>query len=260
MKAFLLAAGKGTRLRPYTDRTPKCLMPVDGKPLLQIWLELLARAGIRDVFINMHHLADQVAAFIAETAPQLALDITTAFEPVLLGSAGTLWRNRGFVGKEADFFIIYADNLTDMDLSAMIRFHRHRCRPAGGILTMGLFRPSNPSRCGIALLDHQRRIVNFVEKPEVPKSPWANAGIYVASAGLFDFFPLQASAGKAPVMDFGYAVLPRLVNRMYGYPVNAYWRDIGTVDAYHRALLEWAARSDVKGDENAGKASGKPLC
>jgi mannose-1-phosphate guanylyltransferase len=126
MKAFLLAAGLGTRLRPITDSTPKCLLPVGGRPMLDIWLDALAKAGVSDVLLNAHHLADQVEEHVAARvgAPTVHLVV----EPELLGSAGTLRANRDFVIGEDMFLAINADNLTDFDLGVLIDAHRPAAR------------------------------------------------------------------------------------------------------------------------------------
>lgn len=237
MKAFLLAAGKGTRLRPLTDTTPKCLLPICGKPLLSIWLELLERHGISDVLINTHHHAEQVESFLRCRQGHHRLNIRISHEEVLLGSAGTLWSNRDFVSGEQAFLIAYADNLTNADLTDLFRVHR-RTLQHGGILTMALFHAPHPSACGIASIDPEGRITAFEEKPRNPRSDLANAGIYVASDAIFEVIPHPVAPGASGILDIGHDVLPLLVHRMFGTVLNAYLRDIGTPESYQAALLE----------------------
>lgn len=226
-KAFLLAAGLGTRLRPLTDETPKCLVPIRGVPLLRIWLDLCAGHGVREVLVNTHHLARAVERFARDYGGPVALRLV--HEPELLGSAGTVRANWGFVGDQESFFVIYADNLSTVDLSALRTFHGgHR-----GLLTVAVFRAEDPRRCGIAVLDTSNRITAFVEKPAAPPSPWANAGVYLARQGLIDLLPGDGFA------DFGFHVLPRAAGRMYAFPVEGYHRDIGTPESYRRAQEEW---------------------
>ena len=105
---------------------------------------------------------------------------------------------------------------------------------------MGLFRAPDPRACGIARLDQGRWIIEFSEKPEMPESNLANAGIYVASPAVFDYFP-EEGAGRP--LDLGHHVLPRLVGRMIGYEIKEYLRDIGTCDAYQAALDEWPKKA-----------------
>ena len=238
MKAFLLAAGKGTRLAPMTDSIPKCLVPIAGKPLLSIWIDLLEKWGIREVLINTHHLADRVNRFIDEISGHTKVNITLAHEKTLLGSGGTVLANKHFVDKESDFLIAYADNLTNLNLRDMVSRHmeykKDQCT-----LTMGLVRVPNPSDCGIAEMNTMGKITSFIEKPEHPADNLANAGIYIASDRIFDVFPTPDEYHEDGVLDFGYHILPRLTGRMFGYEINEYLRDIGTIESYEKAGSEW---------------------
>lgn len=233
MNAYLLAAGKGTRLRPYTNHTPKCLVDIHGTPLLGWWLQLLEQHGIQRVLINTHHLEDQVEAYINQIRPQSKMDIMTTYEPVLLGSAGTLAANRSFLSDDADFLVAYADVLTQANLTHMRKAHEEN-KKKGALLTMALFKSPTPTACGIAEMDTTGRIISFVEKPEHPKSDLANAGIYIVSPEIFDLLPTTLSEGD--ILDIGFHLLPKLVNRMYGYPLQEYIKDIGSISAYEEAI------------------------
>lgn len=215
-------------------------MPIGDKTLLEIWIALLERHGVRSVLINTGYLSEQVVGFVDRIRGRYAVDIDLFHEAQLLGSAGTLWANRSWVDGEEDFLICYADNLTDLDLGKMVRAHK-KFRVEGAILTMGLFHAPDPGACGIAILDGAGRIVEFVEKPENPRSDLANAGVYVATGKLFDYFPLLR-AGAGTVVDLGHHVLPNMVGRMFGYPIREYLKDIGTLEAYHTALDQWLKR------------------
>lgn len=239
MKAFLLAAGKGTRLKPFTDKHPKCLIPIHGIPLLQIWIDLLEKHGVTDVLINTHHHADQVERFARGIQANTAITLHTIHEPRLRGSAGTIWDNRAFVSDEMDFIIAYADNLTNLDLSKMIDLHRN-FRSMGGVLTMGLIRVPDPSACGIVALDDTGRIKQFIEKPSAPASDLGNSGVYIVNKEIFRF--LGSVPGiRQEARDLGYHLLPLLVDKMFGYRIEAYLKDIGTPEAYSQALSQWPA-------------------
>lgn len=227
MKAFLLAAGRGTRLRPLTDSVPKCLAPIKGRPLLGIWLELLGRHGITDVLINLHYLPRLVEDYLAKA--DNGVNVTTIHEPELLGSAGTVRANRQFVDDEECFFVLYADNLTNVNLTEMAKSHLER----DSILTMGLFRTNKPSQSGIAELDAAGFVQSFIEKPANPRSALANAGIYVCDRQMFNYIPDTHPA------DFGYDVLPRLVGRMRGFVIDGFLMDIGNIDNYRAANEKW---------------------
>ena len=225
MKAVLLVAGLGTRLRPITNTTPKCLLPINGQPLLGIWFKKLVNAGVTEVLLNTHWLTDQVEEFIADNQPS-GLKIKLFHEPDLLGSAGTLWANRDYLGNQP-FFIVYGDNLSDANLSAMYQSHLSH-RP---LLTLGTFRTESPQKCGIAEIDGQGWVQSFIEKPSNPLSNCAAAGIYVAEPEIFDYFPQQSQARQ---LDLGFDVIPKLVGKMHHYPINLLI-DIGTPDSYQQA-------------------------
>lgn len=228
MKAFLLAAGYGTRLKPITDTLPKCLVPINDKPLLGWWLNLLKKHHVTEVIINTHYLSNQVEECI-QSLDEKEMKIHLVYEPKLLGSGGTVKNNIDFIKDEQDFLICYADNLTCVDISQLISFHHSH----DDILTMGLFYANNPSQCGIAVMDEQQTITEFVEKPAEPKSNLANAGIYVANREIINCFPDRT------VFDFGHDVLPVLVNNMRGYLIKEYLLDIGTLANYQKANKEW---------------------
>ena len=238
MRAFLLAAGRGTRLQPYTADCPKCLIPINGRPLMAHWLDLFARHGVSELLVNTHHHADQVSTFLDAARRRYRFGIHITHEPDLLGSGGTVAANRSFVEGTGPFFIIYADNLSGVDLTEMAEAHQ-RGAALGAVLTMGLFRAPVPEAAGIAELDGQGRIVRFTEKPAHPAGNLANAGIYVATDAVVDTVCRLKAQLKTGVLDFGHHVLPMLTGRMMGYTIDAYHRDIGTIDAYHRALEEW---------------------
>lgn len=237
MKAFLLAAGLGTRLRPYTDTIPKCLMPICGRPLLGIWLDLLEFHGVTEVLINTHHLEGKVRDFIASENGR-CIKISLVHEDILLGSAGTVFKNRSFIKDGLPFLIIYADNLTNADLTGLIDFHK-MVSLKGSLFTMGLIRAPEPERCGIVTIDKNMFITDFTEKPENPASDLANCGIYITDQRIFDFFPENASASE--ILDFGFDIIPSLKGKMYGYNINGYLRDIGTLESYSSACNEWKA-------------------
>ena len=227
MKAFLLAAGNGTRLRPLTDNLPKCLVPIQGKPLLEIWLELAESHGITEVLINVHAHAGLVRQFLSSRRP--GLHVTLAEEPELLGSAGTLAAHRDWLGDAADFWILYADVLTNVDLGRMLRFHQTHASAA----TLGVYNVADPRRCGIAVVDEAGKIVRFLEKPQDPPGNLAFAGVMIGTPAVLDLIP-----GARPA-DIGFDVLPRLAGDMFAYPIQEFLLDIGTVSNYEQAQSAW---------------------
>jgi len=231
MKAFLLSAGLGTRLRPLTNETPKCLLPIRGKPLLEIWLELLGKHGVDEVLVNTHWYADKVESFVNSLTQRRkgAKRVRLFYEEELLGSGGTLLANREWVADGQPFFILYGDNLTNVDLGKMYEFHVGHGLP----FTLGVFKAERPEACGIAEVDKGWVVTGFVEKPERPRSDLAAAGIYLADRRIFEFFPEGADEMKP--LDLGFHVIPRLVGRMKAYFIEEFLMDIGTVGAYEKA-------------------------
>ncbi len=227
LKAFLLAAGHGTRLRPLTDKTPKCLLPIRGVPILQIWLESCSRFGIDEVLINVHAHAGAVHEFL-RTHPH-GRKVRVVEEKRLLGSAGTLLKNRDWVGSEDFFWVFYADVLSQVDLSEMLRVHQARMPAA----TLGAYYVTDPSRCGILDVREDGTVVDFVEKPIRPRGNLAFSGLLLGTQSLLDAIPLKQPA------DLGFDVLPRLAGKMVAYPISTYLLDIGTVENYEMAQSTW---------------------
>jgi mannose-1-phosphate guanylyltransferase len=224
-KAFLLAAGLGTRLRPITDSIPKCLVPLGGKPLLFWWLKTCEKIGVHQVLINTHHLADHVREFVRTSGSPL--EIALFHEERLLGSAGTIAANKAFVAGERDFWIFYADTVIGGNLLALSAARRAR----GADLALGLFHSPDPRSGGVVELAKGGNIVSFEEKPKQPKSDLVAAGAYVASPALLDALPEREG-------DLSRDVIPKLLGRACGVVVEPVI-DLGTPESYARAQKEW---------------------
>ena len=230
MRALLLAAGIGSRLLPVTATTPKCLVVINGRPLLDYWLELLFGAGIERVLVNTHWLAEQVNAYVKASRWPSRIDLV--HEGELLGTGGTVLANREwFQGRP--FMLAHADNLTDFDVAGLIA--AHRTRPSGHLMTMLGFRTDDPRSCGILELDDRRTVVAFHEKVEHPPGNLANGAVYVFEPEIID-----AIAGRGnPVVDLSTEVIPGFIDRILCVETNAYHRDIGTPESLHRACAEF---------------------
>ena len=160
-------------------------------------------------------------------------EVRLFYEKDLLGSAGTLLANKEWVADGRPFFILYGDNLTNIDLRKMYEFHLGHGLP----FTLGVFKAEKPEACGIAEVDKEGMVVGFEEKPEEPKSDLTAAGIYVADERIFEFFPEDAES-RMP-LDLGFHVIPRLVGKMKAYHIEEFLMDIGTVDSYEKAQIIW---------------------
>lgn len=227
MKAFLLAAGLGTRLRPLTDNIPKCLVPLEGKPLLYYWIRLFERYGIDELLINLHYRPEAVREYIEQLNTRLKIKLF--YEKELMGSAGTVFANKEWIGNDREFIIAYADNLTCLDVESMLNAHKEH----KGVMTIGLFKSAKPEECGIVSIGSDGLITGFYEKIKNPPGDLANAGVYIADRKIFDII------GQEGKMDFGFDVLPKLTGRIYGYKINEYFIDIGTPENYSNACRDW---------------------
>jgi mannose-1-phosphate guanylyltransferase len=228
MKAVLLAAGLGTRLRPLTDAMPKCLVRIGDRALLDIWLESLGELGVDEVLVNTHHLAGQVAAHIASRV--VGPPVRLLHEETLRGSAGTLRAARDVLADSPTFLAVNADNLTDYALRLLVTAHLEGDAPA----TLTAFHAPRPSQCGILEVDQDGRLTGFEEKPVLPRGDLANAGLYA-----FDREVLDLIDGPEPC-DIGTHLLPRLVGRARVVGIgDAYLRDIGTLEALAEARSTW---------------------
>lgn len=177
MKAILLAAGMGRRLRPYTLQTPKCLIEVGGKPLLDWWFDWLQGAvEIDSVLVNTHYLAEQVAAHVDQVRSRYRFTLETRHEPELLGTAASVQRYAGEVSEGRDVVVGMADTLVQVDWNAFLAAHR-TLNPLCG--TLLLFRTEQPRECGITTLDDAGFIRRIVEKPALPESDLAVAGLMI---------------------------------------------------------------------------------
>ena len=208
-KAMLLAAGRGERLRPLTDRVPKCMVPVWGKPVLEHNIEHLARFGITDIVINLCYQPQAVMDYF-EDGNQWGVNITYSIEQEALGTSGGVKRVESFF--DHTFLIWYGDNLSNCNLEKLSYFHFQN----GGNATMALFYREDPTASGIVGLDENCRITRFLEKPkrEAVFSHWVNAGIYILEPEVLEAIPENIAS------DFGKEIFPQLLSEgipMYGY-------------------------------------------
>ncbi|MCU7555010.1 nucleotidyltransferase family protein [Alteromonas sp. ASW11-19] len=229
MKAVLLAAGEGTRLRPLTLHTPKCLVPINGKPLLDYWLEMLSSfSSITEIFVNTHYLHEQVESHLDRVWRHLD-NLKCWYEPQLLGTAGTLLNNMDALS-EGDVLVVHADNLSVFDLAAFIEAHQNR--PAHCVMTMMLFKSDTPTSCGIVELDGTT-IIDMHEKVANPPGNLANGAVYILSLEAITLLR------NSNISDISTQLIPMLLGRINGWVNHRYHRDIGTPASYKQALSDF---------------------
>lgn len=223
MRAILLSAGFGTRLRPLTNTVPKCLVPIKGRALLDIWIDRLQQAQVGPFLINTHHLAEQVQKHVANS--WYCSDVTLTHEEGLLGTAGTLIANATFFDGEGGM-LIHADNYCMADLVEFVK--RHQERPKGCEITMMTFRSDTPEQCGILEVDDCGIVIKFYEKVENPPGNLANGAVYLLSRRAIAEICLELPHA----VDFSAEVIPHFLGRIYTYETYRTFIDIGLPEAY----------------------------
>jgi len=247
MKALILSGGKGERLRPLTDKIPKPLVEVGGRPLIHYPLLMLKRAGISAVAINVHHLAGEIETALG-TGKTLAMDITYAPEPTLLGTGGTLLALRDYFGNEP-FWVLNADSILDLDLNAMLKLHRER----GALATFALFRPTDTGRYSRIEIDREAKIrrvrllkgpQEFDDYPTELNDPDAATlesymfcGVYVCEPAVLVSMPKTP-----PFSSIGEIFAPLVARGMplFGYVHRGLFRTVDDLESYQALRREFA--------------------
>jgi mannose-1-phosphate guanylyltransferase len=234
MKAVILAAGAGTRLRPLTDTCPKPMLPISGRPLLARTLDWLRANDVREVALNLHHLPDVVRMGLGDGAAW-SMRLRYSYEPTLLGTSGAVRtiaeRYPGWF--DQTFLLLYGDMLLDIALTDLVAFHRSNAAE----LTLALKHTATPQTQGMIEVDSSGLVLRFVEKPSAWKGgDLANAGVYLCEPSILSAIPPGVS-------DFGHDIIPALLaggRRVCGRLVEGYLLDIGTPDAYMQAQRDWS--------------------
>jgi mannose-1-phosphate guanylyltransferase len=242
MKAMVLAAGLGTRLRPITYGLPKPMVPVLNRPVMEHILRLLARHGFGEAIANLHWFPETIEGRFGDGSA-LGLDLSYSREERLLGTAGGVRNAAGFLGDS--FLVISGDALTDIDLAAMRELHESH----DGLATLATKRVDDTSQFGVAIVGSDGRIQGFQEKPDPAEalSDLANCGIYMFRAEVFDFFPEPGTSGAAGpddppgFADWAMDVFPALLEGdvpFYSHEIDAYWNDIGNLEELRQGNLD----------------------
>lgn len=257
MKAMILAAGKGTRVRPITYEIPKPMIPILQKPVMEFLLELLRQHGFDQIMVNVSHLADVIEGYFRD-GQRFGVQIAYSFEGYIkdgelvgkaLGSAGGMRHIQDFSPFFDDTFVVLCgDALIDLDLSSAVKWHREK----GAIATiiMKTVPKEEVSSYGVVVTDEENRIKTFQEKPKVEEalSNCINTGIYIFEPEVLDYIPSGVE------YDIGGQLFPKLVEMgapFYGLPMEFEWVDIGKVPDYWHAIRA-VLQGEVKNVEIPG--------
>jgi mannose-1-phosphate guanylyltransferase/phosphomannomutase len=230
MKAMILAAGVGSRLDPLTRNVPKPMVPIVNRPVMEHIVELLKRHGFNEIMVNLYYLGEQIETHFGDGS-RWGVRIHYSKEDRLWGDAGSVKRCEHFF--DDTFVVIGGDDITDLDLTRLLRYHKEK----HAIATIALSLVDDPSEYGIALLNERGRITRFLEKPrgEVIFSNAANTGVYVFEPEIFDLIPRGVTYG------FGANLLPLLLEQrrpFYGFLTSSYWKDVGNLRTYQQTHVD----------------------
>jgi len=230
LKAFILAAGKSTRLAPLTVSIPKPMLEIAGKPILEHNILMCKKAGVDEIFINLHYLPDKITDYIGDGS-KYDLKITYNYEPRLLGTAGGLLYFLKWLQHEP-YYVIYGDNYSNVELSDIKVYHDSVVSD----FTIALHWVKNIKNSGFVELDKVGKVNKFIEKPKIDNitGGWVNSGLYMINPGVINALIKEKS-------DFSYDIIPWLVRRkknIYGYRMkNKLWA-IDTPELFFKARNE----------------------
>lgn len=248
MKAIILAGGEGTRLRPLTQDLPKPLVPLVNRPFILHQIEWLKRHGVTDILLSLHHQAGRFEQALGNGS-QWGVKLSYVQEDRPLGTAGAV-RLAFDKLKEGLFVVLNGDILTDLDLTAMLAFHREKTAKA----TLALARVADPTAYGLVMTNEEDRVQAFIEKPSAAEAVGntINAGIYLMEPDVLTNVPPDTPT------SFERHVFPILAVRdpIFGYAPAMYWRDIGTLHQYllaHRDALQGRIALNLPGHERTDR-------
>src|SRR5918992_5496159 len=242
--AVIMAGGEGSRLRPLTSNMPKPMLPITNRPLMEHIIGLLAKHGFTDVTATVQFLASIIRNYFGD-GTDLGVSLSYSLEEEPLGTAGSVLNAREFL--PGTFLVISGDGLTDIDLEAVVDFHRDR----GAAATLVLKRMADPLEFGIVMTDAGGHIERFLEKPSWGQvfSDTINTGVYVLEPEVLDFIP------PGQPYDFSSELFPAMLDKglpVFGFVTDSYWTDVGNTEAYLQAnhdVLAGRVRVDMPGFE-----------
>jgi mannose-1-phosphate guanylyltransferase len=224
MNALVLAAGYGKRLLPITKKTPKCLVKIKNKILLQIWINKLISLGVKKILINVHYKKNKVLKFIKEN--KYKKNLIPLDEKKLLGTAGTLISNLKYYADQ-DLILIHGDNYTKDNLKKLLQYHNKK--PKYCLITMLTFITDEPQTCGIIKVDKYGVVKKIYEKSKNPPGNLANGAVYIIDKKFFK------TLKNKNYKDFSKEVIPKYLGKIYTCHTSKKFIDIGSPEKYIKA-------------------------
>ena len=231
IRTIMMAGGKGTRLRPLTLVRPKPMIPLVNKPIIEYTVNKLKKSGFNDIIMTLNYMSTNIKNYFKDGS-EFGMDIRYSVEKWPLGTGGSVKKAEKYI--DDTFMVVSGDVLTDVDFKDVVRYHKEK----GAIATMVLTEVEDPTHFGIAVMDKNHKITEYLEKPspEEAFSNVANTGIYIFEPEIFDFFD-----GKDKEVDFSKDIFPEVIRQdagIYGYVFNGYWNDIGRPETYLAATYD----------------------
>ncbi len=232
--ALLLAGGLGTRLKPLTNTIPKCLVPILGRPLLDIWIEQCLSFNMNPIIINLSYLSEKVEEYLFSSPLYLQNKekFLLLYEKELKGTAGTLLSQEELL-QDSSFFVAHADNLSFFSMTDF--YNAHKNRPENTILTAMTFYTDNPESCGIFEANNLGIAEKFHEKVKNPPSNLANGAVYFMESDIFSILKEHGKVDKKTQPDISLDLLPHCLGKIFLFHNNTYHKDIGTPENYTQA-------------------------
>jgi len=225
MDALLLSAGIGSRLKPFTEKWPKCLMPIRGIPLIEFWIQNLINAGVNRIFINTHHLSECVKEFIKHNKNKNKIKLL--YEKQLLGTAGTIENIITKIDNIDKLIVVHSDNLFDGNIKEFINAHSNR--PSEALMSLISFKTDRPDKSGILRFDQNNLVREFHEKSQNYHGHIANGAVYILEQEILNWIKVNKPK------DFSNEVIPNFIKRIFAWHFKGFYMDIGDLNSLKKA-------------------------
>ena len=237
LKAMILCAGYGTRLKEYTKDLPKPMLPISGKPMLEYTIKHLASLGITNLIINLHYLADKIVSYFQD-GKKWGVKIKYSYEEKPFGTAGAVKKAENLLQKTENFFLLYGDTICNENYQNLLNSHKNKSEAIATIILHKRIKSNS-----IVEIDKENKITKFIERPQEKgnhnKEHWVNSGLYCFNKEILEYIP------EAVYSDFPKDIFPKLIasSRLYGYPLKGYRQAIDSPDRYFLVQKDFKKKS-----------------